>query len=76
MPAVGWFGAQVVAVGVGTPHDVGDGVGMFFAVKRDSVRHLTLSIVADGGLHVLFENSTHRESLSSCWIVSNDLVMI
>jgi hypothetical protein len=56
--------AGVVAVGVGTPHDVGDGLGMFFAVQRGSICDLTLSIVADGGLHVRFENSTHRESLT------------
>jgi hypothetical protein len=54
----------VVVVGVGTPHDVGDGPGMFFAVQRDSICDLTLPIVADGGLHVRFENSTHRKSLT------------
>jgi hypothetical protein len=38
--------------GAGVPHDVGDGQGMFFAVQRDSIRHPTLLIVTDGGLHV------------------------
>ena len=36
----------------GTLHDVGDGLGMFFADQRDIVRYLTLLIVTDGGLHV------------------------
>jgi hypothetical protein len=63
-PAVGWFWcAGVVVVGASVPHDVDDGLGMFFAVQRDSVRCLTLLIVADGGLHVRFESSTRRESL-------------
>jgi len=49
---------------VGVQYDVGDGQGMFFVVQRDSVRHLTLSIVTDGGLHVRFESSTRRKSLT------------
>ena len=49
---------------VGVQYDVGDGQGMFFAVQRDSVRHLTLSIVTDGGLHVRLESSTRRKSLT------------
>jgi hypothetical protein len=46
------------------PHDVEDGLGMFFAVQRDSVRHLTLLIVTDDRLHVRFESSTRCESLA------------
>jgi hypothetical protein len=49
--------------GAGILHKVGDGQGMFFVVQKDSVRCLTLLIVADGGLHVRFESSTRRESL-------------
>jgi hypothetical protein len=49
-------------VGAGVPHDVGDGLGMFFAVQRDSVRHLTL--LTDGGLPVGFESSMRRELLT------------
>jgi len=37
---------------------LGGGFGMFFAVQGDHVRHLTLLIVIDGGLHVRFESST------------------
>jgi len=65
MPAVGWFWcAEVVLVGVGAAHDVGDGQGMFFAVQGDSACHLTLLTVTDGDLHVRFENSTPRELLT------------
>ena len=41
-----------MAVGAGAPYDVGSGFGKFFAVQGDRVRHLTLLIVIDGGLHV------------------------
>jgi hypothetical protein len=65
MLAVGWFRCAAVAVvGVGTTHDVGDGLSMFFTVQRDSIHHLTLSIVVDGGLHVRFKNTTHCELLT------------
>ena len=37
---------------------------MSFTIQRPSVRHLTLSIAADGGLHVRFENSTHCKLLT------------
>ena len=57
--AVGWFWcAGVVVVGAGAPYDLGSGFGMFFAVQDDRIRHLTLLIVIDGGLHVRFESST------------------
>jgi hypothetical protein len=49
-------------VEAGTPHDVGDELGMFFAVQRNSVRRLIL--LTDGGLPVRFESSTHRELLT------------
>ena len=63
MPAVVCFWCEGVAVvGAGTPHDVGDGLGMFFAVQRDSIRHLTL--LTDGGLPVRVESSTRREMLT------------
>jgi hypothetical protein len=53
MPAVGSFWcAGVVVVGAGASHDVGVGLGIFFPVQGDSVRHLTLLIVIDGGLYV------------------------
>jgi len=51
-------------VGAGVPHDVGDELGVFFAVQRDRVRHLILLIVTDGGLYVRFESSMRRESLT------------
>ena len=51
-------------VGAGIPHDVGVGFGMFFAVRGDSVRHLTLLIVIDGGLRVRFQSSTCWELLT------------
>jgi hypothetical protein len=63
MPAVGWFWcAGVVVVGAGALFDVGGGFGMFFAVQGDRVRHLTLLIAIDGGLHIRFESSTCCES--------------
>ena len=48
-------------VTAGVPHDVGDKLGIFFAVERDRVRHLILLIVTDRGLYVQFESSTRRE---------------
>lgn len=59
MPAVELFwctGVMVVMAGV--PHDVGDRLGMFFAVERDRIHHLILLIVTDG---VRFESSMRRE---------------
>jgi hypothetical protein len=64
MPPVRWFRcAGVVVVGAGVPHDVADELCMFFVVQRDSVRHLTLSIMTDGGLPVRCDSSKHHESL-------------
>ena len=45
-------------------YDGRDGQDMFFVVQRDSVRHLTLSFVTDGGFHDQFENSMRRKSLT------------
>lgn len=51
-------------VGVGVPHDVESGLSMFFVVHGDIVHHLTLLIVTDDGLHVRFESSMRRQSLT------------